>query len=273
MSGVIGTDLEATGRLFDIGVVNGALSSDDSTIAVFESEATAQGYSIGEEISVTFPSGATETMTVGAIFESSTVMDEDYMINTGGWEARFGNTQDWWAAALIADGVTPEAADATLAELATLYPQAPFESQVQFRESIQGQIDSMLVAINAMLVLAIIIALIGIANTLALSVFERTREIGLLRAVGMSRRQTRRMIRWEAAQVALFGSILGIGLGLVFGWGVVTALPDSFVSTLAIPVSRISILVLVCGLSGLIAAALPARRASKLNVLDAISHA
>ncbi|MFW2382181.1 MAG: ABC transporter permease, partial [Acidimicrobiales bacterium] len=273
VSGVIGTDLEATGQLFDIGVIDGALSSDESSVAVFESEATDRGYSVGDEIPVTFPSGTTETMTVGAIFESSTVMDENYIINTGGWEARFGNTQDWWAAVMIADGVSPEVADAAVAELATQYPQAPFENQAQFRESIEGQIDSMLVAINAMLVLAIIIALIGIANTLALSVFERTREIGLLRAVGMSRRQTRRMIRWEAAQVALFGSILGIGLGLVFGWGVVTALPDSFVSTLAFPVSRISILVVVCGLSGLVAAALPARRASKLNVLDAISHA
>jgi putative ABC transport system permease protein len=78
---------------------------------------------------------------------------------------------------------------------------------------------------------------------------------------------------WLAVTASLFGSILGIGLGLVFGWGVVTALPDSFVSTLAFPVSRISILVVVCALSGLLAAALPARRASKLNVLDAISHA
>ncbi|MBT8240499.1 MAG: ABC transporter permease, partial [Acidimicrobiia bacterium] len=273
VSGVIGTDLAATSQLFDIGVVDGALASEPSAVAVFEAKATDKGYSVGDQISVTFPSGTTETMTVGAIFQSSTVMDQDYLINTNGWEARFGNTLDWWAAALIADGVSPEVAAATMAELAAQYPQAPFESQTQFRESIQGQIDSILVAINAMLVLAIIIALIGIANTLALSVFERTREIGLLRAVGMSRRQTRRMIRWEAAQVALFGSILGIGLGLVFGWGVVAALPDSFVSTLAFPVTRIIILVVVCGLSGLVAAALPARRASRLNVLDAISHA
>jgi putative ABC transport system permease protein len=271
--GVIGTDLAATDLLFDIGVVDGELTSDPTAVAVFESEASDRGYSVGDEIPITFPSGAIETMTVGAIFESSTVMDEHYLINTVGWESRFGNTLDWWAAAMIADGVSPEVAAATVGEFATQYPQAPLESQVQFRESIEGQIDSMLVAINAMLVLAIIIALIGIANTLALSVFERTREIGLLRAVGMSRRQTRRMVRWEAAQVALFGSILGIGLGLIFGWGAVTALPDSFVSTLAFPVSRISILVVVCALSGLLAAALPARRASKLNVLDAISHA
>ena len=108
---------------------------------------------------------------------------------------------------------------------------------------------------------------------MALSVYERTREIGLLRAVGMSRRQSRRMIRWEAVQVALFGSLLGVAVGLVFGVGIVTALPDSFVSTLAFPTGRIAILVAVCGFAGLLAAALPARRASRLNVLEAISHA
>lgn len=270
---VIGSDLEATDQLFDIGVSAGALTNDEMSLAVFADEATKRGYNVGDDVDVAFPSGATETMTVSAIFDSSAVIDENYLVSVEGWEDRFGAATDWWAAALIADGVSSAQADATLTGFESQYPQIAFENQADFKESIEGQIDSMLVAINAMLVLAIIIALIGIANTLALSVFERTREIGLLRAVGMSRRQTRRMIRWEAAQVALFGSILGIGLGLVFGWGVVTALPDSFVSTLAFPVSRISILVAVCGIAGLVAAAFPARRASKLNVLDAISYA
>ncbi len=273
VTGVMGTDLEATDRLFDLGVTDGALVNDRSSLVILEDEASKKGYEVGDVIDVTFPSGTTEPLTVAGIFSSSTVMDEKYLISQQGWEDRFGAANDWWAAALIADGVTSEQAEAALNGFESQYPQIGFESQAEFRESAEAQIDGMLVAINAMLVLAIIIALVGIANTLALSVFERTREIGLLRAVGMSRRQTRRMIRWEAAQVALFGSILGIGLGLVFGWGVVTALPDSFVSTLAFPVSRISILVAVCGLAGLVAAALPARRASKLNVLDAISYA
>ncbi|NNE94567.1 MAG: ABC transporter permease [Acidimicrobiales bacterium] len=273
VDGVIGTDLEATDDLFDLGLAAGALTAGSDVVAIHEDEATEHGYVVGDSIPVTFPSGTTESMTVSAIFTSSTIMDESYLINMSDWDSRFGEVVNWWAAVSVADGTSIDVADATLAELAQRYPQAPFENQTDFRETIQGQIDSLLVAINAMLVLAIIIALVGIANTLALSVFERTREIGLLRAVGMSRRQTRRMIRWEAAQVALFGSILGIGLGLIFGWGVVTALPESFVSTLAFPVSRIAILVVVCGLAGLLAAAFPARRASKLDVLDAISHA
>ena len=272
-SGVMAGDIEATDRLFDLGIRTGQLTNDPFTVAVYGPEADEKGYEVGDQVEVMFPSGGTETLTVSAIFDSSTIVDEKYLISIREWDRRFGQSTDWWAAALIADGVSPESASATLADLEVQYPQVGFESQAEFRRSIESQIDQMLVAINAMLVLAIVIALIGIANTLALSVFERTREIGLLRAVGMSRRQTRRMIRWEAALVALFGSFLGITIGLVFGWGAVTALPDSLVSTLAIPVSRIGILVLVCGLSGLLAAAFPARRASRLDVLDAISHA
>jgi putative ABC transport system permease protein len=127
--------------------------------------------------------------------------------------------------------------------------------------------------VNALLTLAVVIALIGIANTLALSVHERTRELGLLRAVGMTRRQTRRMVRWEAVLVALFGAILGVAAGLVFGWGVVSALPaDTFGGTLRIPVRQILQMVVLASAATLVAAWLPARRAGKLNVLDAISH-
>jgi putative ABC transport system permease protein len=125
--------------------------------------------------------------------------------------------------------------------------------------------------VNVMVALAVIIALIGIANTLALSVFERTRELGLVRAVGMSRRQLRRMVRFEAALVATFGATLGVGLGLVFGFGVVAALPASFASGVSVPIVQITVLVLVAAGAAVAAAWLPARRAGRLDVLDAIT--
>ena len=125
--------------------------------------------------------------------------------------------------------------------------------------------------VNVMVALAVIIALIGIANTLALSVFERTRELGLVRAVGMTRRQLRRMVRFEAALVATFGATLGVGLGLLFGSGVVAALPVSFASGLSVPVVPIVVLMLVAAGAGVAAAWLPARRAGRLDVLDAIA--
>ncbi len=271
--GVIGSDLEATDKLFDLDVTSGALTNRPDTVAVFADEAIEQGLAVGDQINVEFPTGATDTLTVSAIFASNAIIDEDYLISSEGWTDRFGIAFETWAAALVSEDATTTQALTAIASLQEKYPQVTFESQAELQASIAAEIDQMLVAINALLVLAIVIALIGIANTLALSVFERTRELGLLRAVGMTRRQTRRMIRWEAVQVSLFGSVLGIGAGLVFGWGVVTALPDALLTSLSVPVGRISVLVAVCAFSGLLAAALPARRAARLDVLAAINHA
>jgi putative ABC transport system permease protein len=132
-------------------------------------------------------------------------------------------------------------------------------------------VDKAMTMVNVMVALAVIIALIGIAITLALSVFERIRELGLIRAVGMTRRQLRRMVRFEAALVATFGAALGVGLDLPFGLGVVAALPASFASGLTVPVVPIVVVVLVAALAGVAAAWLPARRAGRLDILNAIA--
>ena len=158
-----------------------------------------------------------------------------------------------------------------MAAVTESYPQVEVQSSAQYRESIEGDIDMLLNTISAMLALAIVIALLGIGLTLALSIVERTREIGLLRAVGMTRGQTRGMIRWEAAAIAMFGAVLGVATGLLFGWGVVEALPDTFITTVTVPVGRLVLMVAVAGFAGLLAALLPARRAGRLNVLDAIA--
>jgi putative ABC transport system permease protein len=180
------------------------------------------------------------------------------------------NTPEWLAVS-IADGASPAAVAALVADLSDRYPHASIETADQFRERVAGMVDDVLIMVNAMVALAVIIALIGIANTLALSVFERTRELGLIRAVGMSRRQLRRMVRLEAALVATFGATLGVGLGLLFGFGIVQALPASFASQLAVPIVPIVVVVLVAALAAVAAAWLPARRASRLDVLKAIA--
>jgi len=160
---------------------------------------------------------------------------------------------------------------AALEEISQIYPLANIDTFGEFVDGLEAMVDQALAAVNVMVALAVVIALIGIANTLALSVFERTRELGLLRAVGMTRRQLRRMIRFEAALVALFGAVLGVAIGIGFGWATVAAIPASVTSTLAIPVNRIVVLVAVAGGAGLVAAWAPARRAGKLDVLDAIT--
>ena len=129
----------------------------------------------------------------------------------------------------------------------------------------------MLVLVNVFLGFALLIALVGIVNTLTLSVFERIREIGLLRAVGMTRRQMRRMIRWEAAAVALYGAVVGVVLGGMFGIATAVAIPDDIIDTVSIPAAQLVIFLVVSVVFGLIAALFPAFRASRMNVLDAIA--
>ncbi len=176
-----------------------------------------------------------------------------------------------WVAAQVADGYTAAQAETAMATIVDQYPQLVLQSSAEYRESVEAEIDSLINIISLMLALAIVIALLGIGLNLALSVVERTREIGLLRAVGMTRSQTRRMIRWEAAAIAMFGAVLGVATGLLFGWGAVEAIPDTFLTTVTIPVGRLAVMVAIAGVAGVVAAILPARRAGRLNVLDAIS--
>ncbi len=143
----------------------------------------------------------------------------------------------------------------------------------EFAGEVAGGVDMLLSIIYALLALAIIIALMGIANTLSLAIHERTRELGLLRAVGQTRRQVRQMVRWESVVVAAFGAAGGLALGVFLGWSLVTvvgAATDGF-DSFALPVGRLAIVLVVAAASGVLAAIRPARRAARLNVLDAIA--
>ena len=152
------------------------------------------------------------------------------------------------------------------------YPEATLQDRTEYKETIEGEIDTLLVTVNALVGFAVIIAVLGIVNTLMLSVFERTKEIGLLRAVGMTRRQTRRMIRWEAVIIAVFGGVLGILVGILLGFIAVQAMPESFITDFGIPLGNFVVILIMCIVAGVLAAILPARRAARLNVLDAIAH-
>ena len=175
-------------------------------------------------------------------------------------------------AAALCRGVSIDAATQVLDGIAEDFPQVTIESQAEFRQSQESQVDSFLVIINAFLALALLIAVLGIAITMTLVVFERTREIGLLRAVGMTSNQAGSMIRWESAIVAVFGALLGTIVGVIFGWAAVTALPESIVNTFAVPWGSLIVYIVIAAIAGLIAGVYPAIRASRMNVLDAISH-
>jgi putative ABC transport system permease protein len=161
--------------------------------------------------------------------------------------------------------VQPEIEDA-VAE----FPTANVQSVDEFKDAFGDQFDAFLLLMLGLLALALFIAFIGIANTIALSVLERTRELGLLRAVGTSRRQLRSTIRWESAIIAVFGTLLGLVVGLLGGWGLITAASDEGFTAFEIPWGQIVAVVLIAAALGIIAAVWPAWRAGRMNVLDAI---
>lgn len=270
---IFGMDLAQVDGLIDPDVREGSLGdAGPGTLILHKDPAGDLGVGAGDELSVTYANGDTETLTVAAVYDDPSILN-NWVIDLSSWTgSRFGSSADLFVAARVADDVDPATADDAINAIAADYPQANVENQQEFQASQEAQLDSLLAVITGMLAFAILIALLGIANTLALSVFERTREIGLVRAVGMTRRQVRSMVRWEAAIVSTFGALLGVVLGVIFGIGIVIALPESIVSSVAIPWGTLIVYVIVSGLAGLIAAAWPAFRAGRMNVLDAISH-
>jgi putative ABC transport system permease protein len=269
---VVGLDFDQIDAVLDLDVQAGAFDTGvTNPVVVSVDEADAIGAGIGDVVTLEVANGSSAETTIVGVFDDQAVVTEDYLFDTSVLaDTGVPNTPEWLAVS-IADGASPAAVAALVADLSDRYPHASIETADQFRERVAGMVDDVLIMVNAMVALAVIIALIGIANTLALSVFERTRELGLIRAVGMSRRQLRRMVRLEAALVATFGATLGVGLGLLFGFGIVQALPASFASQLAVPIVPIVVVVLVAALAAVAAAWLPARRASRLDVLKAIA--
>ena len=270
---VVGADLTTLTDLMAVDLQTGdpVASADPGSIIMTREAAADNGVALGDEITVEFAATGEQTLTVGAIYDNEFLVGH-YMIDLSGWETYFDSQDDSVISAAVAPSVDAAAAAAALEPLANEFPQLNFETRGEFRDRVEGQLDNLLVIINVFLGLAIVIALLGITNTMALSVLERTQEIGLMRAVGMTRRQTKGMIRLEAAVVSLFGALLGVVVGLAFGWLAVLAIPESIINQLSIPTVTLVIYVIIATLAGLLAASLPARRAARLNVLEAIAH-
>ena len=144
--------------------------------------------------------------------------------------------------------------------------------QAEFKQETLRQVDAVFAIVYVLLALSILISMFGIINTLGLSIYERIRELGLLRAIGMSRKQVRRMVRVEAVIIAVLGALLGIVIGVLFGWVMQLALKDVGIDRLAIPIRQLVAMVVVAAIIGVLAAIWPARRAARINVLDAIAY-
>ncbi len=269
---VVTADFDRVERHMDGDVISGSMTNGDplTGIALHVDPAGDLGVAVGDTLEATFPDNETVTLTVTAIFADAAIYG-NWLIDNALWEQHFGR-RDYRFGTALAHAGHAESSQVALAEVVERYPGVIGENRVEFREANQSLVNSIFAVITVLLGLSFVIALIGIANTLALSVFERTREIGLLRAVGMTRRQLRRAVRWEAAIVATFGGLLGVVVGTVLGVAGSLATPDSFITTVDVPYATLAVYIVVAGLAGLLAAVLPARRAGRMEILDAIAH-
>jgi putative ABC transport system permease protein len=245
-----------------------ALSAPD-TVMLHEDFATEEGLAVGDTFPIEFPDGALVDLDVVALFGAD-LFQTQVVISLDSFTTHYEWNLDQMVMVLLADGVDPEAARPVLEAVVADYPNAKLNNAEEYVDQVASQLDLLLNVLTGMLAMAIVIALLGIANTLALSIMERKREIGLLRAVGMTRRQVRRMIRWEAVLIAVFGAVIGMVVGVGLGVAVVAAIGSGI--TLALPRSNLALYLLVAAVGGIVASIVPGWRGSRLDVLDAIAY-
>jgi putative ABC transport system permease protein len=238
-------------------------------IAVQENEAKANHVKIGDTVLVTFPETGAQKMHVLAEYSTKEPLGA-YAISMSAFDANVAAHVDNNVVVSVTPGVSMRDARQAIDKVLAEYPTAKLLTKTQFKGSIANQINQILNLVYVLLAMALVIAFFGIANTLALSVYERTREFGLLRAVGMGRAQVRSTVRWESVLIALLGTTLGTAIGLGFSWALVTAMQGQGFNQLSIPVIQLAAIAGFAAVAAVVAAALPARRAARLDVLAAI---
>ncbi|WP_328504066.1 ABC transporter permease [Streptomyces sp. NBC_00457] len=281
-----GDRVETTAAAYDPkldDVANITYAQGDSTAALANGRlamdldfARDHGVRVGSTVPVEFQGGRTAELTVGALTDQDAA--EGFGAQGGLYfgmstlESYAPGGQDSAVYVNASPGTSADDLRANLEGTLDPYPQVDVRDIADYKELVRDQIAVLLYLVYALLGLAIIIAVLGVVNTLALSVVERTREIGLLRAIGLARRQLRRMIRLESVVIAVFGAVLGLALGLVWGVCIQQVLALQGMQAFAIPWTTIIAVVIGSAVVGVVAALLPALRASRMNVLAAIAH-
>ncbi|HET7720389.1 MAG TPA: ABC transporter permease, partial [Acidimicrobiales bacterium] len=243
---------------------------DDSGVLVRDTVAERYGWVVGDKVPMTFARTGTRQMTLQGVF-SSTAVRTDFVITLGAYKANYAQIFALEVDVALKAGVSAAAGRAEIEKALADYPVVKVMDHAEVLAAADDQVDRLLVPVTALLALSVLIALLGIANTLALSISERTREVGLLRALGMARTQLRSMIRSEAAIIACLGGALGVGVALFFGWALVASMGKLGVTELVFPFGQLTGLAMLATVAGILAAILPARKAASLEVLKAIS--
>jgi putative ABC transport system permease protein len=270
---VVGADPADLSRVVDLGVRRGTMADFTAgTVLVGATEARSLGVGPGDTLQITYPQTGTRTVTVAATFTREALVGSPYLVPLPDFAANVTSPLD--VAVLVT--TTPGAADAARTHAAVTsaladYPNVTVDDPAQFTKKAQASVDQMLSLVTALLLLAVLVAVLGIVNTLALSVVERTRELGLLRAVGATRRQVRSLVRRESVLMSLLGALTGVGLGTLSGIALSRALGGSGITSVAIPTGTLLIYLVVATSVGVLAAIGPARRASRVDVLHAVT--
>jgi putative ABC transport system permease protein len=273
---VAGIDPETINGVLSLDFVEGSPAvlrglSDREAVAD-EAWADSKGLEVGDTVSVRTPLEKRAIYTIRGEIEGGLDLFGKMLVNEATLNPLFGADQPSLAFVRLEHGASAATVQSDLeAALAARYPTVEVQNQEQLKDNQESQVNALLLLVYALLSLAVIVSLFGIVNTLALSIHERTRELGMLRAVGMSRRQVRTMVRYEAVITALIGAILGMVLGVLMAALVSRPLADEGF-TLSYPIATLILLLALAALAGVVAAIGPARRASRIDVLRALAY-
>ena len=262
------TESEDLERL-EIEVIEGTGDLPLGEVLLADDFARGRGLALGDEIELTVAKGP-ETFTVGGVFRSNALLQASVVTSIRTYEQAGYPAQDQLLVVYGDDGPSAALQDRLDAALDD-QPTVTAKDQAEFAAEQRGQIDQFVLIIYALLGLALLIAVLGIVNTLALSVIERTREVGLLRAIGVTRPQLRRMITLESIVIAVLGAVLGVVQGVGFGVALMYALRDEGLDVISVPADQLALFLALAVVIGVVAAILPARRAARLDVLQAIA--
>ncbi|MET9505964.1 FtsX-like permease family protein [Streptomyces sp. NPDC006622] len=266
---VTGVTGSAIGRLTDLTLDDGSFEVGGAKVVVDDDTATSHGWKAGSDFTVSYEDGEKQRLTVAGVYQGNEMIQGIILDNTA-----LAPHQDEPTDMQIMVKTSGGASDATkdrLEKALGVNPAIVVQSKQDLSDEIAQMFTLVLNMLYGLLAMAVIVAVLGVINTLAMSVFERSQEIGMLRAIGLDRRSVKRMVRLESLVIALFGGVLGIGLGVFFGWAAGELLGRSMATyELVLPWGRMALFLALAGAVGVLAALWPARRAARLNVLTAI---